>query len=169
MTRRRHTSPSPPLPPAPGDADNLSTMRISMMISARSVTITMIVEMNIQNPTTGLLGDHPGNRCASGHRKIPSPQHWYNESWWLIHLLCRRNPNILSIGRSISSWRRRMKASMHRWHPRRSPITQLNVWIRPLMSISTSGRSQTKPGSNWMNGKLDIWGDMSPLLTIWQA
>jgi len=54
-----------------------------MMISAGYPTITMIVEMAIQNPTTSLFGDHPAEQWASGHQNIPSHQHLENESWQL--------------------------------------------------------------------------------------
>ena len=46
--------------PAPGEADDQSTMRITMTISVRYPTISMIVNMTIQNPMTCLFGDHPG-------------------------------------------------------------------------------------------------------------
>jgi len=45
---------------APGEAHNLSTLRISIAISARSPAITLINEMMIKNPTTSLFGHHPG-------------------------------------------------------------------------------------------------------------
>jgi len=43
--------------PAPGETDDLSTMRISMMISAQYQTITLIVEMTIQDLTKSVLGN----------------------------------------------------------------------------------------------------------------
>jgi len=37
------------------------------------------------------------------------------------------------------------------------------------MYISSRWRIQTKPMSNWLHGKLEICGDISPLLMMWQA
>jgi hypothetical protein len=37
------------------------------------------------------------------------------------------------------------------------------------MYVFTRGRIQTKPVCNWLHGKLEIWADMSPLLTTGQA
>jgi len=51
-----------------------------MMISAQYPTISIIVEMTLQNPTTSLLGDHSGKKWASGDQIIPSRQHLENES-----------------------------------------------------------------------------------------
>jgi len=143
--------------------------RISMTISGRYPTITINIEMTIQNLTMSLFGDHPGKQWASGHQQIPSRQHLENQSRQLNLVLRRPNPYILSVGRSILSRRRRKNASLRRWHPRRYPIKRLNDWIRPLMYTFTRGRIQTKPVSNWLHGKLEICGDMSPLLTRWQA
>jgi len=125
--------------------------------------------MTFRNPTTSLVGDHPGRQWASGHQMIPLRQHLENESQQLNYLLRRRSPYILSVGRSILSRRRRMNPSLRQWHPRRYPIKCLNDWIRPLMYIFTRGRIQTKPVSNWLHGKPEICGNMSPLLTTWQA
>jgi len=46
--------------PAPGETDDLSTMRIQMTISSWYPTITMIVKMTIQNPTMSLSSNHQG-------------------------------------------------------------------------------------------------------------
>jgi len=70
--------------PAPGEAENPSTTRISLTISARYPSIAMTVEMTMQIPKTSLFGDHPGEQWASGHHKIPSHQHFENESRQLI-------------------------------------------------------------------------------------
>lgn len=69
--------------PTRREADNHSTMRISMTISGWYPTITMMVEMNIQNPTTSLFADHTRMQWSSGHQKIPSRQHLENMSWQL--------------------------------------------------------------------------------------
>jgi len=113
--------------PAPGEADDLSTTRISMTISAHYPTITMIVEETIRDPMTSLFGDHPGKHWASGPQKIPSRQQLENVSWQLDCQLGQHNPYILSVRRSILSWRRRMNTSLRCWHPRRYPIQRLTV------------------------------------------
>ena len=61
--------------PAHGEADNLSMMMISMTISTQYLTITVIVEMTIQDLMTSSCCDHPAKQLAAGHQKIPSPQH----------------------------------------------------------------------------------------------
>jgi len=43
-----------------------------------------------------------------------------------------------------------------------------NDWIRPLMYIFTSRRIQMTQVSNWLHGKLEICGNMRPLLKTWQ-
>jgi len=118
---------------------------------------------------TSLFGNHPGNQCTSGYQNIPSHQHLENELQQLNQLLCQLEPYILSIGRCILSWKRRINTSLHCWHLRRYWIKCFNDWIRLPMYIFTRGRIQTKPVSNWLYGKLEICGDMSPLLTTWQA
>jgi len=140
-----------------------------MTIPARNPTITMIVEMTFHNPTTSLFGDHARKQWANGHLNITSRQHLENESQQHDQLRRRRNHYILSIGRSKLSRRRRMNASLRRWQPRTCPIKRLNDWIRPLINRFTRGRIQTKPVSNWLHGKREICGDMSPLLTTWHA
>jgi len=75
--------------PAPREADNLSTTRISMAISAPYRTITMIVEMAVQNSMTSLFGDHPARPWASSHQKICSRQQLENESQQLNWLYLR--------------------------------------------------------------------------------
>jgi len=140
-----------------------------MTISTWFLTLTMIFAMSIQNPMTILFGDHPGKNWASGHQKIPSPQHLEN-GWrqlnWHLH---RRSPYNLSVRWSILSRRRRMNESLRHWHRRRYPMKRLNDWIQPLMYIFSRGRIQTKPVSNWLHGTLEICGDISTLLTMWQA
>jgi len=156
-------------PPGWAKADDLSTTRILMTISAWYLTIPMIVEMTIQNPSTSLFGDHAGKQWAGGHQKIPSHQHLENELRKINHLLRQHNLYIGSVGRSISFRRRRMNVSLHRWHPRRYPIMLLNDCIRLLMYILTRGMIQMKPVSNWLHGQLQLCGDMSLLLSTWQA
>jgi len=153
--------------PAPGEVDFLSTTRIWTMISARYPTIPMIVTMTIQNLMTSHFGEHPGHKWPRGHRKIHSRQHLENESRQLNQLLCQRYPYILSVGRSILSQRRKMKASLHRCRPRRYLIKRLNDSIRPLMYILKRGGIETQAVGNWLNGKLEICGDISPLLMMW--
>ena len=97
-----------------------------MTFSARYLTMTMIVEMTVQNLTTSLFSDHPGKQWVSGHQKIPSCQHLEMELQQLIEVLRQHNPYILSIGRAILSRRRRMNGSVHRWHPRWYPMQHLN-------------------------------------------
>jgi len=140
-----------------------------MAISARFPTISMIVQMTFQNPTTSIFRNHLGKQWASHQEEIPSLQHLEHESQQLHLLLCRRNPYCLSVGRSILSRRRWMNGSLRRWHPRRYPIKRLNDWIHLLVYILTRGRIQTKPVSNGLHGKLEICGDMGPLLSTWQA
>jgi len=140
-----------------------------MTFSERYLTIPTIVEMTNQNQMTSLFGDHPGQLWASGHEMIPSRQHLENKSRQHNSILCQRTPCILSIGRSISFRRRSMNGSPWCWHPRWYPIKRLKGWILPLMCILTRGTIQTKLVSNWLHGKLEIYGDMSPLLTTWHA
>jgi len=151
------------------DADNLSTMRISMTITTQYSTISMIVKMTIQHPMMSLFGDHPGEQYASGHQKILSHQLFENQLRQLNYLLHWSNPYILSVGSSVLSRRRRINAGPHRWHPRRYLIKCLNDWICLLMSIFTRGRIQTKPVSIWLHGQLEIQCNMSPWLTMCQA
>ena len=87
---------------APGEAEDLSTTRILITVSARYPMITIMVEMTIQNLTMSLLGDLPGQQWASSLRKITSHQHLENESlqlnyvdfgaiptsWWVGGLEC---------------------------------------------------------------------------------
>jgi len=61
-----------------------------------------------------------------------------------------------------------MNTSLHHWHRRSYSIECLNSWICPPMYILTRERIQTKPASNWLHGRLEICGDMRPLLTVWQ-
>jgi len=151
--------------PALGDADNLSTTRILMTISSPSLTITMIVEMTIQNLMTNLFGEHPRMQWASRHQMIPSRQHLENELRQLNQLPCQHYHYIRSMGRSILSQKRRMISGLCHWHPRRHSIKCFNNCIRPSLYIFTRGRIQTKPVSNWLHGQQEICGDMSPLLT----
>jgi len=155
--------------PAPVEAENLSTTRFSIMISARHLVITIIITMTIQNLMTSLLGHHPGKQLASGYQEISSHQHLDNKWGQLNSLLCRCNPYILSVGRSVLSQGRRINTSLRCWYPGRYLIQCLNEWICPLKYIFTRGRIQNKPVSNWLHGKLEICEDMSPLLTTWQA
>jgi len=154
--------------PAPGEADELSTMRNSMMIPARCMTIRMIFTITIQNPMMSLFSDHPGTHWVCGHQMIPSRQHFESKLGQLNPLLPRCNPNILSIGRVVLSWSWTMNGSLRCWHPRRYLITRFNDWIHLLVYIVTRGRIHTKPVSDWSHGKHEICGDMSPLLTSWQ-
>jgi hypothetical protein len=79
MTRRLRTSP-PPLPS--------STRRSRRSIHDEDLDDDLstipdnynIIKMTFQNATTSLFSDHPGNQWASGHQKIPSRQHFENES-----------------------------------------------------------------------------------------
>ena len=155
--------------PALAEAEDLSTTRISMTISAWDGTLKLIVVMTFQNRTTSLFGDHPGTLWASGHQTIPSCQQLDNKSRQLNQLLRLRNPNILSVSRNILPRRRRMNMSMRHWQPRRYPIKRLNDWIRPRMNLLTRGRIRTKLVSNWFHANLEICGDMSPLFTTWLA
>jgi len=155
--------------PAPEAADDLSTIWILMAIAAWYLTIPMISEMTIQNPTTSLFGNHPETQRGSGYQMIPSCQHLENESQQLKYHLSRRDTSILCVGRSILSQRGRMKVSLHPWHPRSYPIMRLNDWICPLMYIFPRGWIQTHPVSKWLHGKFAICGDMSPVLAAWQA
>jgi len=139
------------------------------MISTWYPTITMIIEMTIQYLTAIHICDHPGKRWASDYQKIPSRQQLEPKSRQVDLILDRRYPNILRIGRSMLSQSRRMNASLSGWHARRYPITRLNDWIRLLMYIFHRGRIQTKLVSNWLHWKLEICGDISPLLTTQQA
>jgi len=75
----------------------------------------------------------------------------------------------MSVGWSIFSRSRRINASRRRWHPSRYPIKRLNDWIRPLMYIFSRGRIQTQLVSDWLHRELEIYRDMSPLLTTWPA
>jgi len=149
--------------PPPGEAENLSTMRISMTISAQYQIITMIVKMTIQHLTTSLFSDHPRKQWAGSHPRIPSRQDLENMSLQLNSLLHQCDPYILSIGWSIFSRRRRMNASLRLHHPGRYSIKGLNDSIRPIKSIFTRGRIQTKTVSNWFHGMLGISGNMGPL------
>jgi len=110
----------------PGEADDQSTTKISMMMSAWYLTISMIVMMTIQNPTTSLFCDHPAKQWATGHRKCCSRQHLLHESRELNQFPCRCNHFILSIRRSILSGRRMINTSLRRWHARKYPIKHLN-------------------------------------------
>jgi len=129
----------------------------------------MIIMMTIQNLMTSLSSDHWGKQWASGHQAIPSRQHLQNKSWQLNQLLCRSNHYMISIDRSICSRRRRMKAHLGHRQQRRYLIKPLNDCFCPRMYIFTEGRIQMNPVSNWLHGKLEICGDMSTLLTTWQA
>jgi hypothetical protein len=51
-----------------------------MTISARYLTISILVAMTIQNPTTILFGDHPGKQWRTSRQKIPSRQHLENKA-----------------------------------------------------------------------------------------
>ena len=152
--------------PAPGETDDLSMTRISMTISARYPTITMLVEKTIPDPMMGLFGDHSGKQSASGHRTIPLHQHMENKSRLLNYLLHWRDLYLVSIGRFILSRRCRMNASLRSWHPSRYSVKRLNNWILLVMYILTKGWIEMKPVSNWFHGKLEICGNMSPLLTV---
>jgi len=68
--------------PVPAEADDLSTTRITMKISAWYPPNTMIVEMTIQNPRMSLFGDHPGKQSARGHLKQLSQSF----QWWSRHV-----------------------------------------------------------------------------------
>jgi len=129
----------------------------------------MIIGKRIYNPITSLFGDHPSKQLVSGHQKIPPRQHLENESQQLNLLLRRRNPYILSGGRSILFSRRRINKHLRRCTPRRYLIRRLNDWICPQMYIFIWGRIQMKPVSNWLHGKLEICGHVGPLLMTWQA
>jgi len=61
-----------------------------------------------------------------------------------------------------------MNVSLHHWHLRWYWIKHLNDWIPPLMYIFSRRRIQMKPVSDWLHGKLEICGNISPLLTMWQ-
>ena len=63
---------------APGEADNLSIMKFLMTISAPYLTIAIIIEVTIQNPTTSLVGDHRWKQWASSHHIPPPCQHVWN-------------------------------------------------------------------------------------------
>jgi len=158
-----------PFLPAPGEADDLSTTRISMMILVWYLTIGMSIEMTFQHPTTSLFGDCPAKQWVSGQQTNLSRQQVEDESQQLKSLLHQRNPYILSTARSILTRRRRIDASLSGWHRRRYPIKCLIDWIRLPMYICTKGRIETKPVSNWLLGMLEICGDRSPVLTTWQA
>jgi len=169
MTKRWCSPSPPPLPSDQGEADDLSMMRISMTISAQYPTIRMIVRMTVQNMMTSLFSDHPGKQWASGHQDITSSDHLENGSRQLSWVLHRFNLYILSIGRSIFSPRRRMNSSLRHRHPTWYPIECLNDWVRPLMFTFPRRRIQMTHVSNWLHGKLEICGDMSPVLERWQA
>jgi len=66
--------------PAPPRGDDLSMTRITHRFSAWYPTLTLITEMTIHNLMMSLLSNHPGNRLATGHQKIPSWQHVGHES-----------------------------------------------------------------------------------------
>jgi hypothetical protein len=140
-----------------------------MTMTVRYPTIIMIVEMTIQNPTMSLFGHHPWKQWASSNQNIPSSQHLETRSPHLNLLLRQRDTYILSVRRTILSWKRRMNSTWHHWHPRSYLIKRLNDWIRPLMYTFTRGRIQAKPVSNCLHEKLDISVDMSPLVVMWQA
>jgi len=139
------------------------------MLLARYPTITMIVEMTMQILMTILFSNHQGKCSACSHQKSPSCQHFENEWWELYYLLCRRNSYILHVGMSIVSRTRRINASLRFWHSGKYPIKHVDDWICPLMYIFTRGRIQMMPVRNWLHGKLEICGDMRPLLTTWQV
>jgi len=50
--------------PAPGEADNLSTTQISMMVAMQYPTITMIIEIVTSWVTSDMFNQYPG--IASG-------------------------------------------------------------------------------------------------------
>jgi len=144
-------------------------MRILVTITARYPPISMMIKMTIQSPMTSFYGDYPGKQWAIGHQQIPSRQYIETESWQLHHLLGEHSQFHRSVRRSIWSSRRRMNGILRCRHPRRYSIERLNNCIRSLMCIFTRGRIQTKLVSDWLHGKLEICGDMSPSLTTWQA
>jgi len=155
--------------PAPGKADDQSTTRISITISAWYPTDSKHIKMTIWNPMMSLVGNHPGKQRASGHEHSASHQHFKNELWPLNQLQSRCNPYIPSISRSILCQRRWTNVSLRRWHPRRYSIKRLYNWIHPLMSIFTRARTEINVVSNWLHGKLKICGNMSTVVTMWQA
>ena len=61
--------------PVPGEADELSMTRSSMMISPLYLTITMLVKKTFQDLIMSLLGDYCGNQWARGHQTMSSSQH----------------------------------------------------------------------------------------------
>jgi len=124
-----------------------------MTISARYTTITTIVEMTIQNPTTCLFGEHPTKQWASGHQKVSSRQHLEQQSHQFNSLLCQYNHYILRVGRLILSRMGRMNTSLHNRRPRRSPRNHLNDWIHPQMYIFTCRRIHTKLVSTVLHRK----------------
>jgi len=87
--------------PAPGEADDISRTKISMIISARYLTIPIIMELTINTPTTSRFGGNRGNQLVSVHETIPSGQHLENKSRQLNQLLTGHNPLVLSIRKSI--------------------------------------------------------------------
>jgi len=140
-----------------------------MTISAGYPSITIIVTMTIENLIMRLFGHHQGKQWASGNQKIPSHQHLEKELGQLNYVLRWRYAFILLIEMSISSQWRGMNVCLCLRRPRRYVITCLHDWIRPLMSIFPRGRFQMEAVSNWSHRKLEIYGDMSHWLNLWQA
>jgi hypothetical protein len=150
--------------PAPGEANTQSMTRILMTIPAWYQAITMIVMIKIQNPTTSIFSDHLGKQWASDDQRILSRRQFKIESQQPNLLRWQRTADILRVGRPIFSWRKRINTILcclhHRWYP----IQHFNDWISPQMVIFTRWRIQSKLVTNWVYGKLQIWGDVSPLL-----
>jgi len=153
----------------PREAEDLTKMRISMTITAWYPTITIIVKMTIDIPKTTLFNENPRMCWASGRQNIPLHQHLEHKSLQPNWHPDQRNPYILSIVRPILSRTRRINTRLSWEHPGRYQIMCLNDWIPLLAYILNRGRIQMKLISNWFQGKLPICGDMSPLLTTWQA
>jgi len=95
---------------ASGEGHNLYTTRISttisLMISVPYQTISLVIKITIPNPMPSIFADHLEQQWASGHQMIPSCQHLENKSHRLNQLLHQCYPYIMSVGRSILSWRR---------------------------------------------------------------
>jgi len=156
-------------PPAQWAEDHVFSSMILMTITVWYRTMTMIVAITIQNQNTSLYYDHPRKQWASGHQMFPPRQHLVHESWQLNQFLQQQNPYILIVGRYILSRRRRIKASLSRWDLRKYWIKCANDGIRPRMNKFTGEMIEVRAVSNWSHGKMEIWGDMSPLLKTWQA
>jgi len=129
----------------------------------------MIIKITSQNQMTSLFDDHPGKQWARGLQKIPSHRCLENKLQQLEWLLLQHNIYILSVGSSILSQRRIMNHSLCHWQPGRYSIKHLNNWIHLLISILSRWRIQMKPVRNSLHGTLQICGDVSTLLTTWQA